>query len=288
VKCRDFLERVSAAADSCLQAEVMAEFLEHADVCPRCRSEYEAEASTKRIIASRAHMVETPASVRIAILERLEQESLAIPKPVVSSRSSRFKQPIRIRPTFAVALALVAALIVILQIAQPPARVAIAAGNNVMLQSMENYKAIRTGSITPQVASSDPENVRKLFDGRTTFPVHVPKLKDCTLVGGVLNSYEGTPLAHVVYNRGNGLVYMYQTCWTTVQQGERLMVPANVMSSLRKTGWYTEELDDGQTLALWVRGATLCAVVADVGRDELYAWLTSDEPVPYRAVGPRW
>ena len=78
-----------------------------------------------------------------------------------------------------------APLIIVAQIIQPPARVAIAAGNNVLLQSMENYRAVLAGNITPQVASSDPASVRKLFEGATTFPVHVPRLRHCTLIGGV-------------------------------------------------------------------------------------------------------
>lgn len=286
MKCKEFQELISAAVDSYLGDEQTQEFLDHANACSRCRSDYEAELSTKRLVTLRAPMVETPATVRLAILNRLEQESFAIPLRD-PSWISRVTGSIRIRPTLGFALGLLATLIVIAQIVQPPARVAIAAGNNVMLQSMENYRAVLTGSITPQVTSSDPENVRKLFDGATSFPVHVPKMKDCTLVGGVLNTYEGTPLAHVVYRHGEDLVYIYQACWTTVQEGERLMVPVHVMNSLRETGWYTEALDDGRTLVLWVRGATLCAVVASVDRDELIACLTSEE-APAAPYSPRW
>jgi hypothetical protein len=152
-----------------------------------------------------------------------------------------------------------------------------AGGNNVLRQSMDNYRAVLAGSITPQIASSDPASVMKLFEGVTTFPVHIPKLRQCTLVGGVLNAYEGTPLAHVVYQHGEKLIYMYQACWTTVQEGKNLMVPDEVKESLRKTGWYTATLENGQTMALWVRGRTLCAAVSEVSSEELIACLTSEE-----------
>jgi hypothetical protein len=252
----------------------MQAFLAHANACPPCRSEYDAEASTKRLIVMRAPMVETPASVQRAILERIASESAVPPAP---SRVPGFLTSLRIRPSLAYAFGLVALIIIIAQFVQPPARVAIAGGNNVLLQSMENYKAVMAGSITPQVASSDPSAVLKLFEGATTFPVHVPRLRNCTLVGGVLNDHHGIPLAHVVYRQGETLVYMYQACWNTVQEGTNLMVPEGVMESLRKTGWYTETLAGGQTVALWVRGQTLCAAVADVGRDELVACVTSEE-----------
>jgi hypothetical protein len=277
VNCKDFQEYITDAVDTYLSEAKMKQFLDHANACPPCRSEYEAEASTKRFVTMHAHMVDTPASVKRAILDRLEEESVAPRTPAPPSRFSRFVNSLRIRPTLAIALGMLALLIIVAQILRPPARVAIAAGNNVLLQSLENYRAVLAGNITPQVASSEPASVRKLFEGMTEFPVHVPKLRHCTLVGGVLNAYEGTPLAHVVYKRGETLIYVYQTCWKTVQEGKSLMVPDQVKESLRKTGWYTERLGDGQTLAIWVRGGTLCAAIAQTDRDELIACVTAEE-----------
>ena len=277
MNCKDFREHITDAVDTYLSETAMKHFLDHANACPPCRSEYEAEASTKRFVTMHARMVDVPASLKQTILERLEEESAASPAPDAPLLLPRFLNFLRPRPTLGFALALLALLLIIAQILQPPARVAIAAGNNVLLQSMENYRAVLAGNIIPQVASSDPARVQQLFDGVTTFPVHVPKLRNCTLVGGVLNAYDGTPLAHVVYKHGETLIYMYQTCWHTVQEGKRLMVPEEVMQSLRKTGWYTETMEDGQTMALWVRGATLCAAVAKANPEELIACLTAEE-----------
>jgi len=277
VNCKDFQESITDAVDTYLSEAKMKQFLDHANACPPCRSEYEAEASTKRFVTMRARMVDTPPSVKRAILDRLEQESVAPPRPASPSWFPRGIHALRVRPTLAIALGMLALLIIVSQILQPPARVAIAAGNNVLLQSMENYRAVLAGNITPQVASSEPASVRKLFEGMTEFPVHVPKLRHCTLIGGVLNAYEGTPLAHVVYRRGETLIYLYQTCWKTVQEGKSLMVPDPVKESLHKTGWYTESLGDGQTVALWVRGGTLCAAIAQAEPDELIACVTAEE-----------
>lgn len=277
MNCKDFLEHITDAVDAYLPDAEMKQFLDHANACPPCRRELEAEASTKRFVTMHAHMVEIPASVKRAILDRLDEETVAPPVPATPSRFSRFLNSFRVRPTLAFALGLLALLIIVAQIIQPPARVAIAGGNNVLLQSMENYKAVLAGNITPQVASSDPASVMKLFEGATTFRVHVPRLRHCTLIGGVLNAYKGTPLAHVVYKHGEKVIYMYQACWNTVQEGKNLMVPDAVKESLRKTGWYTETLENGQTMALWVRGETLCAAVAEVDREELIACMTAEE-----------
>jgi len=277
VNCKDFQESITDAVDAYLSEAKMKQFLDHANACSPCRSEYEAEASTKRFVTMHARMVDTPASVKRAILDRLGEESVVPPIPTPPSWFSRLVNALRVRPTLAIALGMLALLVIVSQILQPPARVAIAAGNNVLLQSMENYRAVLAGNITPQVASSEPASVRKLFKDRTEFPVHVPKLRHCTLVGGVLNAYEGTPLAHVVYRRGETLIYMYQTCWKTVQEGKSLMVPDQVKESLHKTGWYTERLGDGQTMALWVRGGTLCAAIAQTDPEELIACVTAEE-----------
>lgn len=277
MNCRDFQEHITDAVDTHLSEAEMKQFLDHANACPSCRTEYEAEASTKRFLTLHARMVDTPASLKRTILDRLEQESVALPASAAPWSFAQVVNSLRLRPSLSLALAALVLVIVIVQVVQPPSRVAIAAGNNVLMQSMENYRAVLAGNITPQVASSDPANVRKLFDGMTTFPVHVPRLRHCTLVGGVLNSYEGTPLAHVVYKHGEKLIYVYQTCWSTVQEGKNLMVPDQVKDSLRKTGWYTETLEDGQTMALWVRGGTLCAAVAQADRDELIACVTAEE-----------
>ncbi len=277
MNCKDFREYITDAVDAYLSEATMKQFLDHANACPPCRSEYEAEASTKRFVAMHAYMVDTPASVKNAILDRLDEESVAAPTPAPPSWFLRFVTLLRVRPTLAIAFGMLALMIIVAQIIQPPVRVAIAAGNNVLLQSMENYRAVLAGNITPQVASSEPASVRKLFEGMTEFPVHVPKLRHCTLVGGALNAYGGTPLAHVVYKRGETLIYMYQTCWKTVQEGKNLMVPDQVKESLRRTGWYTERLGDGQTMAIWVRGGTLCAAIAQADPDELIACVTAEE-----------
>ena len=73
VNCKDFREHITDAVDTYLSEAEMKQFLDHANACPPCRSEYEAEASTKRFVAMHAHMVDTPASVKRAILDRLDE-----------------------------------------------------------------------------------------------------------------------------------------------------------------------------------------------------------------------
>src|SRR5512139_1059095 len=104
----------------------MKQFLDHANACSPCRSEYEAEVSTKRFVTMHAHMVDTPASVKRAILDRLDEESAAPAAPASPAWFSRFLNSLRVRPTLAIALGMLAILIIATQLVKPPARVAIA------------------------------------------------------------------------------------------------------------------------------------------------------------------
>jgi hypothetical protein len=148
---------------------------------------------------------------------------------------------------------------------------------DVMRQSLSTYKAIMAGLLTPQVVSDQPSRVKEFFSGKTEFPVNVPLLKRCTLVGGVLNDYAGSTLAHIVYRSEGKVIYVYQACWETVQKGERLRLSDEVRTTIARTGWYTESMPDGQTIALWTSGRTLCAAVAAMEKDDLIACLTQEE-----------
>jgi predicted nucleic acid-binding Zn ribbon protein len=136
-----------------------------------------------------------------------------------------------------------------------------------------NYQAVVAGLIKPQLASSDPEMVRGLFAGIRDFQVIFPRMKECTLVGGVMNEFSGIQLAHVLYSHDTEVVYMYQTCWQTVMAGDKLNLPEAAKEELARTGWYSEELSDGNSIVLWKKGRTLCSAVARMSKNDLLACL---------------
>ena len=102
-------------------------------------------------------------------------------------------------------------------------------------------------------------------------------MKDCILVGGVVNEYGGDKLAHVVYSRDNNVVYMCQACWERVQNGGKLNLPDEVKAELLRTGWYSRTLPDGGSVVLWTKGKTLCSAVARMSKEDLIACLTAAE-----------
>jgi hypothetical protein len=140
-------------------------------------------------------------------------------------------------------------------------------------QSASNYEAVLKGEIVPQVVSDRPEYVRAYFKGKTGFPVFIPAMKECTLVGGTVNEYHGMRLAHVVYKHGLQFIYLYQACRESVMKGDTLHLSREAKNDLERTGWHCCTAPDGAAIVLWVRGRTICAAVAPMNSGHLMAHL---------------
>jgi hypothetical protein len=271
VKCEEFQDLIAAAVDRYLRRQDLEVFEEHARLCPPCRSEYEAELSTKRLIQKRAQMIAVPADVQHSILRQLEQKG-GRPRLVREQWLKVTHAPL-VRP----AIALGVTVLVVLLLANPansPHRIPIltTAGigpNNVVHQSIENFHKILRGDFSPQIASSERSTIENFFSGRTGFPVIVPLMKECTLLGGVLNDHNGTPLAHVVYRTGNDIIYLYQACWETVQKGDVLEIAPEAKAELMKTGWYSSTSLESDALVLWKSDRTLCVAVSHMQCEKL-------------------
>lgn len=273
MNCREFHTSITSAVDRCLSRDDETRFQEHARQCTPCRTEYENELVTKLLVRNRVRMVQAPPALCRAIAARIRREDDAQPLGSALS-SSRLTRRLVVGGGLALGAASVAVVLLLVVRTPPlPLNVRNTVQADVIGQSLANYQAMLAGAITPQVVSDRPDRVRAFFDGKTQFPVMVPTLRECTLVGGVLNDYAGAPLAHVVYRHGDKLLYVYQACWETVQRGETLQLGDHVRRELVRTGWFTEGHPDGRTVALWTEGRTLCAAVSSMTSDELQACL---------------
>ncbi len=252
----------------------MSSFSDHASKCIACRSDFEGEVATKAVVHEKLKPVKTPPEVAASILRVLRHGAAA----------GRDRAAVRlwhkpyVKPLLAFALSC-AAIILLVTNHNTSGNVTEASfgGSNVILQSLANYRAMVQGDIKPQMMCAEPEHLKSFFSGKTEFPVLVPVMKECTLVGGVLNDYEGVTLAHVLYKRNGELVYMYQACWRTVKKGDKLKLPENAKSELEQTGWYTESFPDGNSVVMWTKGETLCSAVSHMPKENLIACLTSEE-----------
>ena len=272
--CKQFRELISAAVDLQLTGGEMAAFGEHKRVCSPCRYEFEAEAATKSIVGLRVRYVPTPEHVTRQIISSLQSDRSA---STLQWLLELLKKPL-VKPAIVFCLAFASVLILLRDSTSDiPLSQASLASNDIILQSLKNHGAILSGEIKPQVMSSEPAQMESLFAGITDYAVHMPRMKDCKLVGGVQNEYAGTKLAHLVYQRNGEIVYVYQTCLATVMKGEKLCLSDAAKDGLVQTGWFTESEPDGRAVVLWIRGRTLCAAVARMNKEDLVTCLTSDD-----------
>jgi anti-sigma factor RsiW len=278
VNCKEFQEHVTEAVDRQLPGDRMQAFLSHAGACPSCRDAFEVEKLTKTVVCSRLKVISTPPRVVASISARLREEQ-ASPAGSIRTWWQRLGTSIFFRPAIAFAVGVIAILFIVrnstdhtlTQASLTPAL------GNVIEQSMTNYLAVVRGTILPQIVVHEPEQMLDFFRGKTEFPVLVPRMKECELVGGVANEYAGVRLAHVVYRHDREVVYIYQACWEEVQKGERIHLPPDVRNQLKATGWYSSSQADGYSVVLWTKGRTLCSAVAHMPKEQLLACLTDGE-----------
>ncbi len=275
VNCREFSHCITPAVDGRLSGKDQTSFQEHARLCPSCRHDYEEERSLAALIRARLRPVRVPDGLLSSILAG----TLASDVPRGPGHVRVFADFLR-RPRTAPVVAFVlsfAAIVFILSRHAPPAdgleTAGFVSGSDIEHQSATNYEAVLNGKIVPQVISDRPENVRNYFEGKTGFPVYIPAMKECTLVGGSVNEYHGMRLAHVLYKHGLQFIYLYQACRESVMKGDTLHLSREAKNDLDRTGWHCCTAPDGAAIVLWVRGRTICAAVAPMNSGHLMAHL---------------
>jgi mycothiol system anti-sigma-R factor len=265
VECRKYQEQITAAVDNALERIEKEGLDAHLAQCPSCMSEFEHEKLTRILVKTRCQRQRAPEHVMSQLMEQIAREA-ELPLERRPRWKTLFVSPY-LRP--AIGFALAAILVVVLldknnNINAPRVvQASLLPDNDIIRQSLENYGAVVSGKIKPTLASSKVGEMQNYFSGKTEFPVVVPTMNNCELLGGVLNEFRGKTLAHVVYNHTTKeLIYVYEACWKTVQGGEPLHLAKDVQDELTRTGWYSITAPDGRTLVMWTNGTTLCSAVS--------------------------
>jgi hypothetical protein len=277
VNCPEFHERITAAVDSRLDSGEMAAFLEHASRCLPCRQSFVDERSIVAFVHQRVPRVCAPPDVVARIARRLREDAGASPSLLARAWRARL-----LRPAVGFALACAAILVIVVRLSPvSPTLSTSAAGygsgseNDIIGQSVRNYHAVLKGDIVPQLVSEIPESLRAFFAARRDFAVFIPVMKECTLVGGSMDEYKGTPLAHLVYKHGDQTIYLFQACRETVHRGKMLRLPDDAWTALDRSGWYCGSTDEGDGVVVWVKEATICTAVARMPGEHLMAHLAA-------------
>lgn len=269
--CQTFQDLISAAVDRCLTRNEQAQFQEHADRCSPCRHDYEAESTLTAAVRRRIKPVKAPRSLARKITDQIALENNET-DPAPEPWWSRLWQKPLTKPSLAFAVTFLVVGLILNTSRTNQSSVE----KDVIAQSLSNFRALRAGTVKPEKESDQPELLKAFFSGKTDFPVLVPSLTRCTLMGGGANEVAGARTVHIFYRHDTTLIYMYQTCWNTVKKGEVLTLPDRAKAELAQTHWYVESQPGGDVVVVWAEGNTLCAVVAHMAKDELLACLTSD------------
>lgn len=230
----------------------------------------------REFVHARCKRKQAPAHVLHAITDHIENATSDRREPLPFWR--RLFASLYFRPAVAFAAAFIAVIFLFTTDQSPNIPRTIEASllpaNDVIKQSLTNYMAVVRGEIKPQLVSDRAEHVQQFFAGKTDFPVLLPDVQGCKLIGGVLNYFSGKTLAHVVYaHHGSELVYIYEACWQTVESGEPLQLMPDVQHELGTSGRYVLSQPDGYTIVLWRQDSTLCSAVAKLDKETLLTCL---------------
>jgi hypothetical protein len=265
VNCKEFQECACDAVDKRLDTDRAQALIQHAADCPHCQYELNSLRLTKEIVHDKIPLCSVPTDVYYAIVNK------TFGSPRFSWLSGWFGMKINLAGAFVV---IAAVAIGIYSLFIPSS--GIPDDSNIIHQSLNNYQAVIGGSIKPQLVSNH-DNVRTFLQNAVNFSVNVPKMKGCNSCAGVFSNFKGVPLAHVVYQIGDDVVYIYQADLNEAMKGDKIGLPLDVKNEIVNTDWYIREIPDGRTIVLWRYQNTLCAAVSSMKKEQLVSLLTDKE-----------
>lgn len=265
MNCKDYQELITGGVDNELSPREQELLSDHIKTCVNCRTAYETELWFKGFVreklggqtappdlvrAVKAGVMETEGEVKW--VDRLK-EVLAVPL---------------VRPAIALGIVVVLSLLFLRGGAQ----------RDVIEQSLAHYEKAVAGTFQLQLASGEPAILREFFADKTDFPVLIPHMVDCRILGAILEEYPAGSIAELVYEHEYAKIYLYQTSWADIESGEGPKLAPEVKDELLSTNSYSRTDPNGRTIVLWKKGPTLASAVSDMSKADLVMCLTSGDP----------
>jgi anti-sigma factor RsiW len=257
---------ITGAVDGELTQEEKRFLSLHLEGCAGCRSEYDSEVSLKTFLRETMVGHHAPADLLRAVSDDLRGQ-------VVRSESwvDRWKAALSApfaRP--ALALGLTVVLAVIFLTGQP--------SNDIIDQSLARYELTAQETFAVQYAATEPAMLRAFFESKTDFPVLIPDMKDCKLLGGILEENPSGAVAEVLYDHGSQRIFLSQTAWSSIGKEGSVSMENDVRDQLMRENVFIQTMAEGNSVVLWKKGNTLCAAVSEMSSDDLIYCLTSGDP----------
>lgn len=238
---------------------------------PTFRDTYRAMAMVRSALRTAPALhTPTPDAVRSSIMVALQQET-SPPAQAAShqtiSRATLFSR--RRMVIIGMALAAILAYVTFSLLLRPPS--APTAGiaylhineENYREQAWHNFAAIKGHTLSLHKATSSFAELEKFFREHGVNYYLIPPEFPSELLGGVISEHNGQTMAHIVFRHDTTLIYMFQAPRSAFTN-HTIEVENTVLHIVDNGAWYWEESQQNGTLAIWEKGSTVCALVANL------------------------
>ncbi len=242
----------AALVDNEIQNESVKKLLEsQMETDAELRYDYMVQNLVKNLIREKVRFQETPENVRNKILKKIQPKERKS-KPVFNPIQELFSRP---AVTFATAIIIVVATILII-LNRPgviePKDFAIEqfGSDNMFVQAKNNFKSIIEGRLTPQLVSSDAEEIKFFFQlNGVKYPTFVPEVPKWVLLGAVVSEDRGEKFAHHVYANDEGeIVYLFQVDESYLHTHEIIRLTDDLLNFIEQGNCYTYPEEEYVTL----------------------------------------
>jgi predicted DNA binding CopG/RHH family protein len=238
---------------------------------PELQFEYYVQRSIKTLVSERLKLNPAPAKVRKKLERKISPEyksrfvfnflpEIFISRPLIVWGSS-------------IVLVLAVILIILNRTPQSEYKNFVleqSGSDNMFIQARQNFEKILTGKLTPQIASDNPEKIKKFFTEQgVSYPTYIPEINGWKLIGAVVSEDHGKKFAHHVYSTENGkLVYLFQVDEEDIKKYNYLTLTKDLISYLDSGNCY-ESTENGRVTLMTKLNKNILAVVSNSSKDEI-------------------
>ena len=271
--CDEVLEHLGLVLDGSFSGRAREEFFSHLSMCARCRREFELETIAQQLVRKSVKHVVTPHNVRNFVLGSMREEFAHVEERV-SLVDRLFGR--RFFPSLVTALVVIAMIYYFAPLEPSDSRLAVhTASNDVIFQLLQNFTNIREGKLKPRTVACDAAVIKSYFKkSGHDFAANTKVIDDCDWYGAMVSEFGGVRLAHIVYQTGDDVTYVYEVKKMEALEGVSLSMPPAAKQALAEKGIYTDPLHPGCNVVVWTVNETLCAAVSTMKKDKLLAFVS--------------
>jgi hypothetical protein len=259
---------ITGAVDNELSPEEKLLLSEHMKTCEQCRADYQTELWFKGFVREKLGGHTAPSDLVQAVQTGLDAGSGTGGGLAWVDRLKDVLAVPLVRPAIALGIVVALSLLFLRGGKQ----------RDVIEQSLAHYEEAVAGTFQLQLASGEPALLREYFADKTDFPVMIPKMVDCRILGAILEEHPDGAVAELLYEHEYAKIYLYQTSWADVESGRGALLSPDVKEALVRTNIYSRTDPNGRTIVLWKKGPTLASAVSDMSKSDLIMCLTSGDP----------